>query len=204
MTLKERAMKSQMLIQNVNLLIIYNHLLLLAHLFSSLGRGKKSKLSNIDEIFENNKNQLLIDGTYAKSGSKVYFDLADQYNVTKQSMYLAMKRHIMKTLELRDEDIQRDESSEDEYTSISNLNIHPEDSVFCFDLSSVDLFQTDGKTRNGKEIAAVLVDILWDLARLPCCWKFTRLQKPFDEYRMSATCCDCGNYMFSQSVVKKN
>lgn len=134
----------------------------------------------------------MVDGTYAKSGSKVYFDLAKQYNVTKQSMYLSIKRHIMKVLELREEDIQRNESSEDEYTPISNLNIHPEDSVINFDLNSVDLFETEGKRRNGKEIAAVLVDILWDIARLPCCWKFTRLQKPSDEYHMRATCGECG------------
>lgn len=138
-----------------------------------------------------NIHRIIVEGKMVSSNNDVYYDIAKQFSIEKQAVYLAVKRFITKKNLYRELDDDEDEDVEYvpfEYFS-SDFKISPSDISFEINISKNDIFyDTDEKLLQSLEWSDTITDIVWEFSRLPCAWVFNRLRSVCNEAIIVARC----------------
>lgn len=151
--------------------------------------------------FESNLAALITDGNLVKSSSEIYQIIATKLKMTKQAVYLAVKRymklHHSKTVETDGENFDHNDDSDDDadYLPSSKFTVTKDAIRFTVDIRGCNIFPQDvGKTNDRWK--SEVIKILWEFSRLPCAWRFERYREVYNEVNIHANCQECEGTVF--------
>lgn len=160
--------------------------------------------------------RIVVNDKLVSSSSKVYYDIAEFFNVKKQTIYLAAKRFVIEQKLVRDvtdenESDDGDHGDDDEYilSEYFAKKFKKTSSDICLELnieSEKIFWESAEKLKESSEWSDTISSIIWEFTRLPCAWSFDRLKKVCNEYILSASCLskECSKlFAYSQNDQKK-
>lgn len=165
-------------------------------------RGNTSKGKYEGKFIEYEKD-LFVDDKIVPLNSKVYFDIADDLNITSKEpnkvVYQAYKRYrekldkgsvSEKKCEKKNDSNESTSDQEEEFTLFDpNFKISKNDLSYQLDIKNIGLFtypENDAKLQS--EWSDTLNDIIWQYSRLPCAWRINRQRNVANEKIVMASC----------------
>lgn len=177
--------------------------------------GKKPVISTEiqHDEFELRLPAIVVDGKMVSSTNDIYLQLGSKLHMTKQAVYLAVKRYITSKHPTainikcnRDYDYEDKECDSDYVPSDENFFVSKNSIRFRIDIEGCVIFPTDKQIANN-DWKMTLTEILWQFSRLPCAWTFDRLRVVCNEVNVSATCtcnkCSATLFAFTECSQSK-
>ncbi|KAJ6639372.1 NOF-FB transposable element, partial [Pseudolycoriella hygida] len=143
------------------------------------------------------RNELLVDGELVKCTDIIYQNIANEFGVTKQSIYLSAKRFFIKagTIKAERSNEADDENISDfiptEYVG-NDFKCDVDDILIQLNIEKVDLFVSANENKVNPEWSDTFNGILWEFFRLPCAWSYQRIREVCNEFVIVAQCRSMG------------
>lgn len=164
--------------------------------FFFVGRPPKNPSELRERRFSELKEKLISNGEIVNSSNEIYRQIADEFQVEKQTIYLAVKRYLKKKNLLQTEDKIQDEDADDdndEYIPIeyfgNDFHLRRSDISIQLKIEDVNLFFNAIDELNvTAEWSDTFSSILWEFFKLPCAWKFERIREVSNEVVIVGKC----------------
>lgn len=178
-----------------------------------LGKPPKILKEVREEKFKQEIGRIIKDNKLVPSTSEVYYDIAKDFQVEKQVVYLAVKRFVAKENMLPDtsDAEEKMESDDEEYIPPeyfgSSFKKISSDICWQLNIGHLNLFwETSDKLKESPEWSDTISSMLWEFSRLPCAWSFDRLLQICNEHVVPGRCLsnECSKlFVYSQGDQKK-
>lgn len=173
--------------------------------------GKKPSVSPEEQQqeFELNLAAIIIDGKLAKSSNKIYYDIAEKFQMTKQAVYLAVKRYVLSrhpnaaAIDCEQAIDDKESDNDADYVPSCKFKAAKDAIRFTIDIKGCQIFSQQDQETND-QWKNELIQILWEFSRLPCAWRFERYREVCNEVNVHANCTECKGTLFVFTENKKN
>lgn len=150
--------------------------------FTFIGRPPTIPKEEQEKIFDEQKDRIVIDNKMVKSTDVIYYEMAQNLNLNKQTVYLAAKRYVNRKKLILKDDKDDNSDDEDEYIAVAyfgeTLTISTNDIRFEVNIADIKLFDDSvEKMSRSLEWSYTFSEVVWEFSRLPCAWVFDRLKK---------------------------
>lgn len=134
-----------------------------------------------------------------KSTEAIYLNIANEFGVGKQSIYLSAKRFLNRggIIEVDETKDERNDDDNDEFIPIEyfgkDFKCYADDIYMQLNIENVNLFYTSINEINvTSEWSDTFSGILWEFFRLPCAWSFQRIREICNEFVIVGQCRSTG------------
>lgn len=160
--------------------------------------------------FEANLSEIIVNGKFVKSSANIFGTMATTLKMTKQAVYLAVKRFVISkypsaiettfssSCEIVDDDC------DPEYLPSDKFVVSKDQLKFTVDIEGHQIFpiEKDDKENDWKNL---VIGIIWEFSRLPCGWSFERYREVCNEANIYAKCSieNCNATLFAYTECNK-